>query len=33
MISNIVYIEPGNKGLIRSIVVGTAIVVLFLFGI
>lgn len=33
MISNIAVIETGNKGLIRSVIVGAAIIVMLLFGI
>ena len=33
MISNITVYESGNKGLIRSIIVGAAIIAMLLFGI
>jgi hypothetical protein len=33
MISNITAHEPSNKGLIRSIVIGAAIIAMLLFGI
>ena len=33
MISNITIYEPSNKGLIRSVLIGAAIIAMLLFGI